>query len=323
MRLARLLLATFGILCIPTACALAGEGPPAPASDDGFWRTWGDGKAEIDGYALVQPRYGEPRAGTAVLIFVTEDFSDSARVKADPGKHPPADVYPVLKLNFTRQFQTGIYQYNVLTSVFARTEFRGSGASWPLTKVSFSAQEWCGHVYQQWLARGQRLVGQLHSYFDGEADAALELPLPPGGVLEDALPILVRGLRGDWLAPGESRPVPLLPSSLRARLLHRKQAWGQAIVRRSSATAPVATALGTLPAFTYTIEEQGGDTLTYTIEAAQPHRILAWQSSSGESGKILGSARLPYWMMNKPGGEAALKDIGLAPLPSSQPLPSR
>src|SRR5207249_3206702 len=87
-----------------------------------FWSTWGDGKAELDGYALTQPRYGELRAGTAVLIFVTEDFSDSARVKADPGKHPASDVYPVLKLNFVRDFQTGIYDYNVMTSTFARVD---------------------------------------------------------------------------------------------------------------------------------------------------------------------------------------------------------
>ena len=65
---------------------------PSPrAAADEFWTHWGDGKAELDGYALTQPRYGAPRAGTAVMIFVTEDFSDSARVKADPGKHPPSD----------------------------------------------------------------------------------------------------------------------------------------------------------------------------------------------------------------------------------------
>ena len=70
---------------------------PAPAQD--FWAHWGDGKAELNGYALLQPRYGAVRAGTAVHVFVTEDFSDSLRVKADPGKHPASDVYPVMKLN--------------------------------------------------------------------------------------------------------------------------------------------------------------------------------------------------------------------------------
>src|SRR5947209_7611453 len=122
--------------------ALAAASSSARA--DEFWKFWGDGKAELDGYALTEPRYGAPREGKAVLIFVTEDFSDSLRVKADPGKHPPSDVFPVLKLNFVRKFQTGIYDYSVLTSTFARTEL----PAWPVVKVSFSAQEWCGHVYQ-------------------------------------------------------------------------------------------------------------------------------------------------------------------------------
>src|SRR3954471_15567229 len=152
------------LLSILTAVTTA-----SAARADDFWKHWGDGKAELDGYALVQPRYGQPRDGTAVLIFVTEDFSDSARVKADPGKHPPSDVYPVLKLNAVRDFQTGIYDYNLLTSVFARVE-----GGFPVVKASFSAQEWCGHVYQQWLARGGRLAGVSHSYFDGEADQTPE-----------------------------------------------------------------------------------------------------------------------------------------------------
>src|SRR4051812_35432527 len=110
------------------------------AHADEFWQHWGDGKAELDGYALTQPRYGEKREGTAVLVFVTEDFSDSLRVKADPGKHPPSDVYPVLKLNFIRDFQTGIYDYNVMTSTFLKTEDHFAPV-----KISFSSQEWCGH----------------------------------------------------------------------------------------------------------------------------------------------------------------------------------
>src|SRR5439155_6663326 len=60
------------VMCVASLSARADE----------FWSYWGDGKAELDGYALVEPRYGEPRDGTAVLIYVTEDFSDSARVKA-------------------------------------------------------------------------------------------------------------------------------------------------------------------------------------------------------------------------------------------------
>jgi hypothetical protein len=284
---------------------------PSAAVADDFWQAWGDGKAELDGYALVQPRYGHPRAGTAVMIFVTEDFSDSLRVKADPGKHPASDVYPVLKLNVVRDFQTGIYDYNLMSSTFARTEPPGA---WPLVKTSFSSQEWCGHVYAAWVPRGGRLESVSHSYFDGEADQTGGLPFPPGGVVEEMVPILVRGLRGPWLQPGEQKTVPFLPSLMRARLGHRPPAWGEATVRRAATATPVASVLGNVRAVEWTVEERGGDTTTFTVEEAAPHRIVAWKTASGESGRLLGSARLAYWKLNQPGGEESLKLLGL-PVP--------
>ena len=65
---------------------------PVPAIDKrfdaSFWAVWGDGKAEVNTYDLTFPRYNQKRKGVAIAIFVTEPFSDSARVKADPGKHP-------------------------------------------------------------------------------------------------------------------------------------------------------------------------------------------------------------------------------------------
>lgn len=293
-------------------------------ADDGFWRTWGDGKAELDGYTLTEPRYGEPRQGIAVLIYVTEDFSDSARVKADPGKHPKPDVEPVLKLNFLRQFQTGIYDYGVLTSTFLRTERPG----FPVSKVSFSAQEWCGHVYQQWLARGDRLVGSAHSYFDGEADQSLTLPLPEGGVMEEQLPVLVRGLRGDLLRPGEAKSFPFLPSVVRARFSHKPQAWGRAKLTRGAVAAPFASGVGTLPASVWTLAEEGGETTEYVVEEAAPHRLLGWSRSDGEKGLLRGSARLPYWALNQPGGEKHLIELGLTArdfrgLDTAPPKPSK
>ena len=71
----------------------------------------------------------------------------------------------MLKLNAVRDFATGIYDYNVMTSTFLRV-----AAGWPVAKVSFSSQEWCGHVWHQLVPRGGRILGTLHSYFEGEAD---------------------------------------------------------------------------------------------------------------------------------------------------------
>jgi hypothetical protein len=79
----------FGVLAV-CAVLLAACKPTVRAAgltyDVGFRKTWGDGQAEVAGYSLTYPRYGQPRTGTAVTIFVTEPLSESLRVKADPGK---------------------------------------------------------------------------------------------------------------------------------------------------------------------------------------------------------------------------------------------
>ena len=98
--------------------AIAGGTPDRPAFGAEFDQHWSDNKAEIAGYDLVTPRYGQLRKGTAVAIFVTEPFSNSARVKADPGEHSPDDEFPVLKLNLVEDYPTGVYDYNLMTSVF-------------------------------------------------------------------------------------------------------------------------------------------------------------------------------------------------------------
>jgi hypothetical protein len=260
----------------------------------------------MNGYRLTQPRYGHRRPGTAVLIYVTEDFSDSLRVKADPGKHPAADVYPVLKLNAVRDFQTGIYDYNVMTSVFARVE-----AGWPVAKVSFTSQEWCGHVYHHLVPRAGRAGGIFHSYFDGEADGTDDLALPADGVMEDALPILVRQWLGEWVPRGGSKSVPFLPSLLRSRLDHRRLAWGRATVSRAASSSRVAVPAGAFEVETWTVAEDGGRTLTFFVETAAPFRLVRWTSSDGEEAALLGSKRLAYWEMNGPGGEKSLRGIGL------------
>ncbi len=286
----------FGLLALAT---------PLRAADD-FWAHWGDGQAELAGYRLTQPRYGQPRAGTAVLIFVTEEFSDALRVKADPGQHPPADVYPVLKLNAVREFQTGIYDYNVMTSTFTRI-----ASGWPVAKVSFSSQEWCGHVYHQLLPRGGSVQGTFHSYFDGEADGSEELPLPEGGVFEDALPILLRGLRGDYLKPGESRDVPLLPSLLSARLQHRRLSWTRATIARAARSERLRVPAGDFEVSTYSVRAAGREALTFQFDVRPPHRLVRWWSDAGEEALLLKATRLPYWKLNAPGGERHLRELGL------------
>ncbi|MCL8005839.1 septum formation inhibitor Maf [Gelidibacter japonicus] len=131
-----------------------------PLTDE-FKAYWFANEAEITSYTLEQGRYGEIREGTAVLVFVTEPFLKEEQVKADQSS--PTNI-PVLKLNATKNFHTGIYPYSIMQSVF-----------YPLAnnqhalKISCSVQEWCGHVYTQLNNRSEFEVVS-HSYFEGEAD---------------------------------------------------------------------------------------------------------------------------------------------------------
>ena len=58
-------------LLAPLVLAVASAAPGA-AAEPGFDMTWHDGKAELDGYRLTIERYGHPRQGRAVAIYVTE-----------------------------------------------------------------------------------------------------------------------------------------------------------------------------------------------------------------------------------------------------------
>ena len=133
---------------------------------ENFKDYWFAGEAEITSYELIQSRYGESRDGKAVLIFVTEDFLPQIQVKAD---NPNDDNIPVLKLNATKNFITGIYPYSIMQSTF----FPLQGSSGAL-KVTASIQEWCGQVYMQLNNRNGFEI-KSHSYFQSEADEELNL----------------------------------------------------------------------------------------------------------------------------------------------------
>lgn len=283
--------------------AEAGAAEVAPASSPFDWQTWGDGKAEIATYDLVQPRYGAPREGTVTLIFVTEDLSWSARVKADPGQHPAADLRPVLKLNAVRDFRTGIYDYHVMTSVFLRIEAGDRMAALEPIKLTQSVTEWCGIVFEELLVDPGAVRRSLHTYFDSDDVPPATRALPPGTVFGDALPLLVRDLRGPIASPGSERQAPYYPPMLETRFAHREPELGTATISRAADVTPWSTPAGSFAARATTIRA-GGTTTTFMVEEAAPRRVLGWESSTGEHAELRAAQRLPYWELNAPGNES-------------------
>lgn len=127
---------------------------------------WYAGKAEITSYKLAQVRYGQIYKGTAVNIFVTEDFLPKKQVKAD---YQNKNNVPVLKLNSTKKYTTGIYPYSLMTSTFSPIDIQKQAI-----KISFAAQEWCGNTFMQ-LNNKEKFNINFFSYFESNADRKLIL----------------------------------------------------------------------------------------------------------------------------------------------------
>lgn len=302
-----------GCTRVPVPAPQTAADAVSPEFGDAFWKHWGDGRGELAGYELEMPRYGALRRGSAVTIFVTETFSNTRRVKADPGRHPQRDEFPVMKLNLVQDFSTGIYDYSLMTSAFTALSPVNARPTGSPTKVSFSAQEWCGHVYAQVLFDARYARFTAHSYFDTEADSTASLEMPNDAISEDALLAWARGFTGPVLAPGDSVDRPMLGSVRQARLLHQPVVVMQAHFKRAIATQSITVPAGTFDADLCTVTAAAGRTWTFWVERLEPHRILQWSCTDGERARLLGSDRLAYWKLNAPGGEQYLAKLGLTP----------
>lgn len=284
----------------------------AVLAQSGFWQQWGDGQAEVAGYDLTIPRYDEPRRGVAITIFVTEPFSNSLRVKADPGKHPASDVFPVLKLNLIKDFQTGVYDYHdMLSSFLALAPVNGRPAG-TLTKAAYSRQEWCGHTFQMALFDQSKVRVTRHSYFDGEADQRAELPHLPNSLADDAVMFWARGYAEPRINPGEQRSVQYLTSSEHGQ---GSLEWKQALIKRSPVAMKINLEGQAVDAEKVTVQIIDGVKKEFTVERGGQRRILGWEFSNGEKATLLKSARLKYWEMQKRGMEGALRQLGLVGRP--------
>ncbi len=284
-------------------------GPALPAQLADYWH---QGKAEVCRYELTRSRYGEPRDGHAVLIFVTEDFRTDTQVKNERGGQPSVNV---LKLNRIERFQTGLYDYSLMQSTF--TEARSAGAELPRTlKTTTSVQDWCGHVWMQTNRRDDSIEVQGHSYFEAEAEEEFRLD---AALLEDEVLTQLR------LAP-ERVPVgdlQVIPGAFRCRLDHQKPA-----VRKGRGAL---TELPRKPGenvdhreyrLTIDLEAAAKRHLSVIFEAPFPHRIVRFSETLEQGGKTasLLDARLAkvelvdYWAKNHRADDPRRTEFGLAPI---------
>jgi hypothetical protein len=306
------------LVVLLAADGFAARDTDMPAYGDTFWRTWGDGQGEIATYRGTRDRYGEVRDTEVVVITVTEDFSFEKRVKADPGKHPPRDVFPVVKQNVNERFTTGVYPYSLMTSAFVSLSSDAGVARGTPAKVSFSAQEWCGHVYHQVLFDEKRARESLHSYFDGEEDRLSTLPHPAGGVVEDTLLLWARGLASPALSVGESREVPFMPALRHARLEHFPLAWTTAQLTVKREPTRITVPLGTFDVEVREVVLAGGRTLRFFVEREGARRIIRFDDGE-DTVSLVAATRMPYWQRHANADLPLRARLGLDTRPPTSP----
>lgn len=252
---------------------------------DAFKNYWYAGKAEVNAYNLDQSRYGENRPGKAMLIFVTEAFSKSKQVKLDNPEAAGDDKVTVMKLNYTKNFVTGIYPYSMMLSVFTPV----SRNQYPNTlKVTMSSQEWCGHVFSQMSLAKNKYEVSSYSYFEQEGDTQFNTDKT---LLEDELFSLIR-VDPDHIPLGK---IKILPGLFFTRLKHEN-------------LKPVEVTLSKVDKDTETIYKVQFEERLLTIRVANdfPHKILGWEEEFVEGGKkMYTKATLDktlytdYWNKNK------------------------
>jgi hypothetical protein len=264
---------------------------------------WYTGKAELTSYTLSQSRYGEIHQGHAVLIFVTEDFSKSKQVKLDNPNQNPKDKVNVLKLNFTKKFNTGIYPYSIMTSAFTPVNIDQKQNT---LKITTSIQEWCGHVYVQMNHSFDNIKYELRSYFESEGDLSIKLP---SVLMEDEIWTLIR-LNPDFIPVGD---VNIIPGTQFLRFAHREVDIADVNIQKLKHETQSTLIL------TYAKYQR---TLKITYENTFPYRIQKWEetfkSGFGSNAKRMTTTailnkqiQLDYWSKNSVNDDKYRKMLGL------------
>ena len=265
-----------------------------------FGSYWYQGKAELASYELEQVRYGEVRKGHTVLIFVTEDFSREKQVKLDNSSNK-SDILKVMKLNATRKFNTGIYPYSTMTSVFTPIYLNDDPKTVKLTTAS---QEWCGHTFLQANLKGNSYSIQGNSYFQSEGDQNYSVD---NVLMEDELWTRIR-LNPDNLPTGRFE---MLPGSLYCRFKHipfKPELAGAEKIQINDSTSTFSVTFPDLKR-----------SLKINFENRFPYKILEWEEEYPEGGELMTtkatlkkSIQLDYWNKNKNSDESFRLEMEIA-----------
>ena len=255
---------------------------------------WNQG-AEIVNYEVTRYRYGQSRKSKAVGIFVSEPFLPKKQVKSDnPSSYENA--VDILKLNLIERFQTGVYDYSIMNSIFTPmfVDYTKTKVNYQPLKISTTIQDWCGHIFIQLNQKKYGYQMNSFSYFEDEGDT-VETIKNKMAIPEESFWLWSR-LSPKTLPQGQ---LEVIHSLSRIRLNHLKE--------------KISSAKGSLKKtdknYQYQILYRNDYCIEITIEKEHPHFILEWReifinSKTKEKKPILimkhlDTRRSKYWSKNK------------------------
>ncbi len=291
----------------PESRADVGRGGTRSASPDGradrypksftHQPVWDEGLSEMCYYQAVDTIYGLPRRYVRVMLLNREWLNPVQRVKSD---HPKAAArgkdgevagseIPVFKLNLIEEIPTQNYNYRYMVTVFLNRD------SLEPEKLAASSQEWCGTTFKQfqWMPDGLKVRG--FSYFEGEGDREWSLPRRPVVYPAEALFVIARAL----VAADRNLTLHVLPP---VRSTHSSEPVSEEVsLEVSSASRLIRVPFGRFSARIVTATKRGeAEPARFTIEAAAPYRLLAYQGPEGLELSLRFHERRAYWDRTKP-----------------------
>ena len=270
------------------------------------------GQAEVARYTGKVLRYGQRRLAELFLITVTEPFNLKQAVKSE---NDNIGIL-ALKQNQVLSFQTGVYPYRQMNSVFWQVG-RGN-----LIKASMTSQDWCGQTFKEARFLPGHLQLSYNSYWEGEGAKHMRVLVPQnkfGGLegkskrhlalLYDELPLLVRSPQlkqhsNFWL-------FPLLMSSqvLRPDFDIGKAARRPSFVRAKLSFSKVKFKLGSkrftqvekfsvrFPQLANTIQNENQD-IFYVHSKGKNRVLLSWIRHDGSRLDLQELYYTAYWKQN-------------------------
>ncbi|MCG3173009.1 MAG: hypothetical protein GMKNLPBB_01185 [Myxococcota bacterium] len=277
--------------------------PPAAFPATSFLRQppWYDGKGEVSAYRSVIQRYNAPRRSIEFHVVVSETFNREKLVKQE-SPTPPGNQITVTKFNLVRHFQTGIYDYHQVASVFLDQQ-----TAMPI-KQTFTSAEWCGLTFKEILPRAGLTRMTVNTYWDPEASAAYELDTPRGVLTNESLPVTLRALP---FATGAVFAAPMIPPQMSSRGPRPEIREARIVITgKENVTAPA----GAFESWRVEADWGGPAKDVLWFAESSPHLLVKWDQAEGHRHELIVSKRLEYWKMNTPEWSPA-KALGVELVP--------